>query len=90
MSDRDSAKQKIREEIQRLATASNNDASAMTDDDIIPVLGVLDSMDLLRLISWYEKTFRLTIPEDEITIDNFGSINAMATYAMDRENKDVS
>ncbi|MBF0381186.1 MAG: acyl carrier protein [Magnetococcales bacterium] len=87
MPDTDSAKQQIREEIQRLATASNNDASDITDDDIIPVLGVLDSMDLLRLISWYEKTFHLNIPEDEITIDNFGTINAMATYALDRADR---
>ncbi|MBF0193825.1 MAG: acyl carrier protein [Magnetococcales bacterium] len=82
MADIESAKQKIRVEIQRLAAASNNDASAIKDDDIIPVLGLLDSMDLLKLISWYEKTFSLTIPEDEITIDNFGTINAMAEYAI--------
>lgn len=82
MPSRDEIKYEIRVEIQRLAIEADNDASHMGDDDLIPAMGLLDSMALLILITWFEKRFNLAIPEAEITIDNFGTINLMTSYAI--------
>jgi acyl carrier protein len=74
-------KSAIRREIQRLAANLGADASGVADDDIIPALGILDSASLLELIVWYEQYFKLSIPQSDLNIDNFGSIELMAGYA---------
>lgn len=85
----DETKREIREEIQRLATAVGNDAALLDDDDLIPAMGLLDSMAMLSLMSWFEKHSELSIPEDEITMDNFGTVNLMATYALDNMGRHI-
>jgi D-alanine--poly(phosphoribitol) ligase subunit 2 len=71
----------IRREIQRLAANLGADASAVADDEIIPASGILDSAALIDLIVWYEQYFKLSIPQSDINIDDFGSIELMAEYA---------
>jgi acyl carrier protein len=34
----------------------------------------------MELIVWYEDRFNLAIEQDDITIENFGSVNAMVDY----------
>ena len=38
-----------------VATAQGVDASGLTDDEIIPATGLLDSMAILELLVWYEE-----------------------------------
>src|ERR1700758_2487697 len=75
--DRDSIKAAIRSKVIELAKALNIDANALGDADIIPATGYLDSSAILELVVWYEHTYDLALRQDEINIDNLGSVNAM-------------
>jgi acyl carrier protein len=41
---------------------------------------VLDSADILELITWCETTFDLSIDQAHLTLENFGSVDAIARY----------
>ena len=62
-------KSAIRQEIQQLAVKGGSDGSALTDDDLIPASGVLDSAALIELITWYEEYLRVPIPQADLNID---------------------
>lgn len=70
----------IHAKIAELAQQLGNDAKSLKNDQEIPASGLLDSAGLMELILWLESTYGLSIDEDQITMDNFGTIDAMATY----------
>jgi D-alanine--poly(phosphoribitol) ligase subunit 2 len=72
------AKQEIRAKIVDLARELGNDARRIKDDEVIPATGLLDSAALMELVIWFETKNSLSIEENEITIENFGTIDAMA------------
>ena len=76
--------QEIRGKIAELAARLGNDASTVTDEDILPFTGILDSAGLMELVAWFEDHFHLKLEQEEINIDNFGSIRAMAEFAQRR------
>jgi acyl carrier protein len=41
---------------------------------------VLDSVGILELITWFEMTFDITIPQPDLSVENFGTIDAMVSY----------
>jgi D-alanine--poly(phosphoribitol) ligase subunit 2 len=61
------------------------DASGVTDDDILPATGFLDSSAILELVVWYEATYDFRIKQEEMNIDNLGSINAMTNFLLSRK-----
>jgi acyl carrier protein len=75
------AQQQIRRKVIELAREIGRDAGALTNDQILPRTGYLDSAAIMGLIAWYELTFHLDIPQEDLTIDNFGSVNQMVAYA---------
>jgi D-alanine--poly(phosphoribitol) ligase subunit 2 len=83
--DREAIKAAIRAKIIDLARALNADASGLADADIIPASGYLDSTAILELVVWYERTYDFPLKQDEINIDNLGSINAMADFLWSRK-----
>ena len=74
-------KQMIRAKVVELAAEIGRDARNLTDDQAIPTTGYLDSAAIMGLIAWYETAFDLDIPQEDITLDNFGSVNQMVDYA---------
>ena len=70
----------IHAKIAELAQQLGNDARDLKNDQEIPASGLLDSASLMELILWLETTYGLSIDEDQITMDNFGTIDAMANY----------
>jgi acyl carrier protein len=85
MLDPDSIRAAIRAKIVDLAKALDIDAGDITDDDLIPATGYLDSAAVLELVVWYEQTFGLALKQEEINIDNLGSINAMTGFLLARK-----
>ena len=83
--DRPSVKAAIRAKVIELAKALGMDASEISDDDIIPATGLLDSAAILQLVVWYEDAYAFPLKQDEINIDNLGSINAMAEFLLSRK-----
>jgi acyl carrier protein len=83
--DREAVKSAIRSKVIDLAKALNIDASGLGDADIIPATGYLDSTAILELVVWYEQTYEFPLKQEEINIDNLGSINAMTDFLLSRK-----
>jgi acyl carrier protein len=73
-------KRAIREKVVQLARRRGVDATNVKDSELIPESGALDSVGILELIIWAEMTFGVTIPQSDLTVENVGTIDAMATY----------
>jgi len=82
---RDAVKAAIKAKVIELAKRFDADASTLSDDDIIPATGFLDSSAILELVVWYESTFDLSLTQEEINIDNLGSVNAMTEFLVARK-----
>jgi methoxymalonate biosynthesis acyl carrier protein len=55
------------------------------EDDIDPSInlfdaGLLTSVHVLDLIAWLEETFKISISPDDLSVENFASIDAMVSY----------
>lgn len=70
----------IRERVIALAQRRGVDARTLKNGDVILESGALDSVAFLELIIWIEMTFDLTIAQSELTVDNFGTIDAVSDY----------
>jgi acyl carrier protein len=49
----------------------------LTDDLPLIENRVIDSMGLLRLVSWLEERYGVSIPDEEIVPSNFGTISGI-------------
>ncbi len=52
-------------------------AGITTDQDIFS-LGYINSLFAMELVMFIEKTFSVTVPNDELRIDNFRTVEAMS------------
>jgi acyl carrier protein len=50
------------------------------DDSSLLAEGILDSMAILELVTWAQKTFGITIEIRDITPENFDSIARLASF----------
>ncbi len=50
------------------------------DDDDIFALGFVNSMFAMQLVAFVEKEFDLTVEDEDLSIENFKSINAIAAF----------
>lgn len=78
----DQIKAAIRTKVIELAKALDMDASGVTDDDILPATGLLDSGAILELVVWFETSYDFRIKQEDMNIDNLGSINAMTNFLL--------
>ena len=83
--DRNEIKRAIRTKIVDLAKTLDIDASGIADADIIPATGYLDSTAILELVVWFEQTYDFPLKQEEINIDNLGSIDVMADFLLRRK-----
>lgn len=42
--------------------------------------GILDSTGIIELVSFIEKTFNISIEDEELVVDNFSSLNHITKY----------
>ena len=75
----------IKNKIVEIADRMGDDASELQSEDIIPATGLIDSAGLLELIAWYEDHFQIRLAQDEITIDNLGTLSSMANFVLRRK-----
>lgn len=80
--DRTAIKAAIRSKVIELAKALDIDATALGDAEIIPATGYLDSSAILELIVWYEHAYDFPLRQEDINIDNLGSIDAMTDFLL--------
>ncbi|MEL6403893.1 MAG: acyl carrier protein [Chloroflexota bacterium] len=55
-------------------------------DDNLLISGLVNSLAIMRLVSFAEELYEVEIPAEEITIENFISISAMNTYLQTLKN----
>lgn len=83
--EKDAVKAAIRAKVIELAKSLGEDSTDIGDDEIIPATGALDSAAILELIVWYETTYDFPLKQEEINIDNLGSVNAMTDFLLSRK-----
>jgi D-alanine--poly(phosphoribitol) ligase subunit 2 len=74
------ARAAIRNKVVELARRRGKNVESLKDSDVLPEARVLDSIGVLELIMWYETTFQLAIDQTDLTVENFGTIDAMTNY----------
>ncbi|NJB85986.1 acyl carrier protein [Lewinella marina] len=57
----------------------------LTPEDDVLTTGLVSSLAVFRLIDFLEQTFRVRIPAEEMTIENFISVAAMSNYVRSRQ-----
>jgi acyl carrier protein len=50
-----------------------------TSDDLLDA-GILDSLGVLQLVSFVEEQFGIQIPDEDVVMENFQSVDALSTY----------
>ena len=71
-------KEKIRDFLHAHSVAA--DRRAVDDDESLLSAGVIDSALMMDLIIFVETTFDVVVDTNELTPDNFDSVNAIMTY----------
>lgn len=61
-------------------------ASDLADDYDLIANGVVDSLGLLRLVSWLETTYSIPVDDIEINEQDFVTVNAISEF-IDRESR---
>lgn len=54
--------------------------SDITDEQELLMSGLLDSLNVMRLVGFLETEFATTIPPEDVIIENFGSISQISQY----------
>ncbi len=55
-------------------------SAAFTDDTPLVEGGILDETGVLELVLFIEETYGALVNEDDVTPENFGNVNAIASY----------
>ena len=59
---------------------------AIDDNQELLMLGLLDSINVMRLVGYLENEFSTSIPPEDELVENFGSINQIVDYLQVRTN----
>jgi acyl carrier protein len=64
---------------------SDRQGVVVHDDDDLLGSWSIDSVGMMSLVLFIEEEFRLPVPPEDVTIDNFVSINAIDAYLRHRQ-----
>ncbi|MFK8006477.1 MAG: acyl carrier protein [Saprospiraceae bacterium] len=56
-----------------------SDFELLPDEDLL-ASGLVESLSMMQLIHFVEETFQIKIPPQDMTIDNFVTVEAIANY----------
>ena len=68
-----------------LSERCGNNASSLKDNENIHQHGYLDSAGIIELVIWIENHFRVVVYDEDITIDNLGSVNSIANFVSEKK-----
>lgn len=54
----------------------------LNDDDSLLELGVLDETGILELVLFLEETYGVTVNRDDLSPENFESVNSISSYVL--------
>jgi acyl carrier protein len=55
-------------------------APGLAEDDNLLTGGLMSSLGVMRLIVFIEEAFKLDVPPEDVTIENFRSVRCIADY----------
>ncbi len=58
----------------------------ISDDEDLLLSGLVESIGVMRLVTFLEQQFGIKIPPRDVTVENFASINAICHYLEGRLN----
>jgi acyl carrier protein len=64
--------------------AANRGEVIKEDEDLLSS-GLIDSLGILKLVSFIEERFNIQIPPEDVVFENFNSVEAMSQYLASRE-----
>lgn len=67
-------KEYIREELMNGANGE------LDESENLLAAGIIDSLGILRLVSFVEEKFGIEVPDEDVTIENFQSVKSMSDY----------
>jgi acyl carrier protein len=56
------------------------DGKSVADGEDLLLSGLLDSLGVMRLVAYLEMDLDTSVPPEDVTIENFSSINTLAAY----------
>jgi len=62
----------------------NDSSITLEDDQDLLLSGLLDSLNILKLVNHLENQFTLEIPPEDVLIEHFGSLSKIETYLSTR------
>jgi acyl carrier protein len=60
--------------------AATNKGKKLNDKTLLLEEKVIDSVGMLELVAFVEKSFDIEVPDEDITPDHFGTIGQLANY----------
>jgi len=66
----------------------NSPDTQLTDQDDLLGSGLVDSMGLMRIITFIEEEFGITVPPTDMVIEHFMNIEAISNYVAGRQTTD--
>jgi acyl carrier protein len=69
----------IIEYIEKELLSGQSDLQLSADEDILTT-GLIDSIGIMSLITFLEEKFSVTIPAEDMTIENFLTVETIETY----------
>lgn len=58
----------------------------LNDDDNLFESGIVNSLFAVQLMTFLEKSFNIEVTMDDLSMDNFESINATSTFVQKKQN----
>lgn len=58
----------------------DNDGIELSGDDELLISGLIDSLGVIQLVTFIEANFDVEVRPEDVTIENFSTINVVAAY----------
>jgi acyl carrier protein len=78
-------KQAVKETIRNFILDSINIPN-LTDDDNLFESGIVNSLFAVQLMTFIEKSFNIEVTMDDLSMDNFESVNATSSFVERKQN----
>ena len=78
-------KQAVKETIRNFILDSINIPN-LTDDDNLFESGIVNSLFAVQLMTFIEKSFNIEVTMDDLSMENFESVNATASFVERKQN----
>lgn len=70
---------RIREYVRENVVKNGRDTPLAEGDDWL-ANGLVDSLGIIKIVSFVEREFQTNVPEEDVTVDNFKSLKDIAHY----------